>query len=301
LTKPAPADIVDTILFYAGHPDMYPILAGTTFTARLSLAMAIFIGILFVAFLIKYIEFRISGHPLDLIDRKTHLMVFVLLAVTLLPYIISHVLVPMYVPRYTIAGGIVMYLLVGHAIDKIDTTTVQYLVIGFLLLGMAGNLAVYTSGDSIEQWDDAAAWTEDASDSIDLVIMNPYWISDIFSYYYGSSSAQVVQYPAADNTPSEGDQDYLRSLVETNETVMLVSWGYDSKESMRGVLRETHTLQDRERFGIIEVYHYERSDDSVENRTRANQSLSSSHLPPGNPTMSEPMHESLPRGQSHGG
>ncbi len=262
ITEPDISVFFDTVLFYMGYPDIYPVLAGNPITRRLSIAISTIVGIVIGIMILKRIRIRMRHGQSELVERKTHFAVFIVLSMTVLPYLVSHIVTPLYVIRYTIPGGILFYVVVSHGIEEIDTTVIQYLVIGVLLLGMMGNLAVYSQGESIEQWEEASAWVEENGDSDDLVLMNPYWIDNAFLYYYDNPSAAIAQYPGSDSTPSEGDPDRLRALVTNNETVMIVSWGYGSKESIRSVLRETHSLENRKRFGVIEVYKYEQREDS---------------------------------------
>jgi len=101
-----------------------------------------------------------------------------------LPFILSMIIAPLYVPRYTISALPACYLLAARGIGYFKDMKVTYiLVIGITLLSLIG-LQLYYSQPVKEQWREAVHFIEFRAQPDDAIVICADYTQEPFDYYY---------------------------------------------------------------------------------------------------------------------
>ena len=149
-----------------------------------------------------------------------------LLAINLIPFVISLVSTPIYYFRYTIAASVALYLLVGKGIANINYKPTKLAVIGVVAALSVTSLPSYYFGVAAVQSREATSLIDANAKSGDVVLIYPHWENLTFNYYNNRTDVAVKQIDYRNgpvNNP-EATTEALQSDVNGHDRV----WFYDA-------------------------------------------------------------------------
>lgn len=268
--------LAETLLIYAGYPMEYPILAGTETTLLLAAGVLVVFA-LAIAFAFGLTD---KSKNQDLFAKN---VVFLALFVLVLgiPFVISIVLTPIYVIRYTIPATIGLYIVVGYGLSTIQPAWLKIGIVGVLCIALAISGAAFVSHPSEEDWEGASEFVDDGIEDGDIIVYQPYWTENAHQYYLNKPEVASVGFPEqpADDSatiPEVGevsrDSDrYQRLTAETDQydRIWVVNYGFGDPGPLVTSLQEEGAEVDHERFGVVEVYFFDReaTDTDAEERS----------------------------------
>jgi hypothetical protein len=172
------------------------------------------------------------------------------------PYVLSTVVSPILVLRYTIPATLGVYLLIARGAGTIRSPGVRYLLVGVLVLGMLAPLPAYYGQDQKAQWEAAATDVEAGTDGDDLVVLAPAHVWWPFDYYFDGGAE--IRTADASTTAAE-----LQAMARGYDRVYLVFRypGEETRNRLRTALREGgggRTPTERS-YVVVTVVRYENS------------------------------------------
>ncbi|MCB8926166.1 MAG: ABC transporter permease [Ardenticatenaceae bacterium] len=112
----------------------------------------------------------------------------------LVPFIASHLLAPLLIPRYTIAASLAFYLLVAVALLRLRWSSLRIGLLLFIALASLLGLSRYYGQIDKQQWREVAALIEQEGQAGDALLFHPGGLKDsAFGYYYQRDD--MVQIP----------------------------------------------------------------------------------------------------------
>ncbi|MEM4782152.1 MAG: glycosyltransferase family 39 protein, partial [Halalkalicoccus sp.] len=172
------------------------------------------------------------------------------------PALLSSVLNPMLVPRYTIPAAAGLFVLLASGIRALRYAHLNVLValvlVGLLVFPFVGYYAV----DHRPQWGPATDYVEANADADDLVLVHEGPHSRYpFFHYFDREDVRAVAVPNFDSHPQ------LQAAVEGEETIWFVHRPPD-RTHVIAELEETHERVERQSYHGVEVTRYEPVDDA---------------------------------------
>jgi mannosyltransferase len=107
-----------------------------------------------------------------------------------IPFILSKLLRPMYVDKYSISAAPALYLLLAFGIAGLQKTVPKFMFLGTLAILILPGLHNYYVEDVKEQWREVAAYVEENGRQGDVVMFAPDeqgWQQNSFDWYYRGS------------------------------------------------------------------------------------------------------------------
>jgi mannosyltransferase len=150
-----------------------------------------------------------------------------LLAINLIPFVISLVSTPIYWYRYTIAASVALYLLVGKGIANINYKPTKLAVIGVVAALSVASLPSYYFGVTRGQAREATSLIDANAKSGDVVLIYPDYEILTFNYYNNRTDVAVKQISYGNglvNNP-EATTEALQSDVNGHDRVWLYDGG----------------------------------------------------------------------------
>jgi mannosyltransferase len=114
-----------------------------------------------------------------------------LIAIDLIPFIVSRFSTPIYLDRYTIAASVALYLLVAKGISNINYRYAKIAVLGVIVILCVTNLQVYDTSVTKPQARDAVGFIDANLKSGDVILVSPDSHYAIFDYYNNKTDAVV--------------------------------------------------------------------------------------------------------------
>ena len=137
--------------------------------------------------------------------------------VVFVPVVISYLVTPIYVARYTIGAAMGAYVLLAALTRLVASVEMRYIVGGVLVLAFLLPLPVYYTQDQHAQWDEVseAVGTNAATEDVVLVSQPSY--ANPLEHYFSRDDVPVKPLPAS-ASPSE-----IRTAVRGHGTVWLIT------------------------------------------------------------------------------
>jgi mannosyltransferase len=169
-------------------------------------------------------------------NATTALLLFAwLLTPVLLPFLISQLMQPIYMPRYTIASSSAWYILVATGIACMRPAWLRTVVLALLVVGMGGALPFYYGKLSKTNWPAAVSYVENGAAAGDLVLFHNPDVIVPYRYYAKRTDLELRTVIAEQSWQAAGvsiqDKPDVRPLVGERRQVWLVS-GYDAKTAI---------------------------------------------------------------------
>jgi hypothetical protein len=143
-----------------------------------------------------------------------------LLAINVIPFVISFVSTPIYITRYLIAGSVALYLIVAKVITNINYRYAKLAVVIVVVALAAANLQAYYTTPTNAQSREAVGFVNENAKSGDLVLIYPGADPYVWDYYYRFvACAGVMRFPATLGSASITE---LQSDINGHNRVWLV-------------------------------------------------------------------------------
>ena len=176
IPEPTPAGAVSILkryFYYCGTPETVSPIPAEAFLLVMVLAGGLAVAGLFAAG---------DGRP----GSGELLLLVWLLTPIVVPFVLSHVVAPIMVARYTIGASLALFLLVGRGVQTLRPyapAAVRVALVGVLLLGLVAPLSGYYESDQKRQWRDAVESIESSGDRGDLVLVTKSHLVPTYQYY----------------------------------------------------------------------------------------------------------------------
>ncbi|WP_435065124.1 glycosyltransferase family 39 protein [Halobaculum sp. EA56] len=171
------------------------------------------------------------------------------------PFVLSYLVTPIFLHRYTIAASVGVFLLAAAGLARVRRRHLRYALITVLLVGLAAPLPWHYGVDQKEQWREAAATVEHGADPGDLVVVSERTARYSFDFHFDDEGVRVVA--VEEGAPASR----LAGATAGHDAV----WHVTSHLSEARERRQTAVLSDlfertrTERFNNIVVRRYERT------------------------------------------
>jgi mannosyltransferase len=125
--------------------------------------------------------------------RQAGLLVVWMASLVLLPFLISRLSSPIFLPKYTIAGSVAVLLLAARGVTMLPKKAVQFAAVVAVAGLSIAPLGVYYGTVHKERWRDLVAAVDRAARSGDLVLFNQSYLQTPFDYY--TKRTDLVEVP----------------------------------------------------------------------------------------------------------
>lgn len=216
--------------------------------------------IAFTAVLISgvYLWYRQLGAPIrgiNLLDSpRTAILGGWILVPILVPAVLSYLVTPVFIHKYTIVASVGLFVFVARGLDLLIEYWQPLGVVALALLLVAAGLPLvdYFTGDQKEQWREAASFVEDGADGDDVVLTSQTYVEMPFSYYYEGVVEKL--YASANATT-------VNNRASGHDTVWLVLSHLDEsdRQQLVAALNESYTVRSHRQFIGVEVYRFDQT------------------------------------------
>ncbi|RXK46384.1 glycosyltransferase family 39 protein [Halorientalis pallida] len=137
--------------------------------------------------------------------------------VVVVPVLISYLVTPIYVYRYTIGAAMGLYVLLAASVRLVGSVEMRYIVGGVLVLAFLLPLPVYYTQDQHAQWDEVSETVGTDAAAGDVVLVSQPSYANPFEHYFSRDDVAVKPLPASASTTE------IRAAVRGHETAWLVT------------------------------------------------------------------------------
>lgn len=246
----------ETMLLFGGYPSIYPILG------RSPMALAI-VGVSLFVISVGVVLSVLTWDSAPertyyLVDGREAAVLGLFIVGVFIPFGLSYVLFPIFVPRYAIAASIPLFILVARGLLNVPEHVWRRGLIGVLLVGAVATTGLYYTSDTAADWRGVAHHLSDEAAPGDLIVFQPTWLREDIDYYaLDVASERYALRP--DDRLVEADLGTLQELADRHDTVWLVQHtGTDSDRALE-LLRERKRQTAVIDGGIIRLYRFESS------------------------------------------
>lgn len=259
ITDPEPAMLWDTFtLFVFGYADRelyWSLDAPPTF---LVVVATIVLGTLLAGRVLHGSAIRGPDLRPEGDSRGILLACLWLVVPVVVPYVLSWLVMPMYIYRYTIVAAPAMLLLLARGARSVAYVEARYVLAAVLLTGMLVPLPGYYADDQKDQWRSVGESITDDAGPDDVVLVSPAWTDRSLSLYFDRADVPVVPIPQDATTADvmeridgNGDGDVYVVLSHSSDA---------ERERVRSRVTDATGVDPVERrsFINVEVYVYRR-------------------------------------------
>jgi uncharacterized membrane protein len=238
--QPGLRDVLSTLMVYAGSSQL--------FIVSVIVIYAGFFGMVKVE---RATEVGQTHNKLANADA-CFLLILWLMTPILIPFLISQVLQPIYLTRYTIGGSVAWYILLATGIRFLPGRNFhKYFAVAILAAGTA--LAVYSFFSKFprkENWRTAVEVIEERAASGDSVLFYKGFNDQPFNYYAKREDLVKERFPKAGDVANDASIDALkRSAKERKRIWLIFSHATDSDErKIVDALSQSHEINYYEDF-----------------------------------------------------
>ncbi len=185
--------------------------------------------------------------------ENTALLVWWLLVPLLVPFVLSYLVAPLFVARYTIAALPALVLFLAGEIRRLGAVEFRYIGVALLVGAAIAGLPGYYGHPQNGEWEAATGLVEGNASQSDLVVVSDRAANDTFAFYYdGSAPVRGVQEDANDSTINE--------TVRGHDTVWLVFSRMDATQEAqftRQLEQQGYEGRTAREFNAVDVRRYE--------------------------------------------
>lgn len=259
ITDPEPGVLWDTFtLFVFGYADRelyWSLDAPPTLLVVVALVVlaTLLAGRVFHGSAIRGPEIRPGDEPSGFV------LVFLWLVVpVVVPYVLSWLVTPIYIYRYTIVAAPAMLLLLARGVRSVAYVEARYVLAAVLLAGMVVPLPGYYADDQKDQWRSVGESITDDADAGDVVLVYPAWTDRSLSLYFDRTDVPVV--PVLHDATSGDVEGRIDDAGDGDVYVVLSHTSEAERERVRTLVTDATGVDPVERrsFVNVEVYVYRR-------------------------------------------
>jgi len=157
------------------------------------------LGLAAVALVVVFAAVGTSRAPLH--RENTTLLVWWFAVPLLTPFVLSYLVAPLFVARYTIAALPALLLFLSKEIRRIGSVEFRYIGVVLLLGAAVAGMPGYYGQPQNGEWREATAFVGDNAGESDLVVVSDRAANDTFAFYYdGPGTVRGVQEDANAST-----------------------------------------------------------------------------------------------------
>ncbi|TNF52791.1 hypothetical protein EP227_06855, partial [bacterium] len=162
---------------------------------------------------------------------RVYFLILWLLVPVFLPFIISHLFMPIYNTRYTIAASLAFYMLIAKGIDNVHKKYIQSVLILIITVISLGNTFEYYTKTDKQQWREVIHNIDQTAEEGELILFIPsYSKKFIFDYFSRRPYLQALPFPSHEKFTNESVEK-LRTVTEGfNRVWFIVSHGADTEK-----------------------------------------------------------------------
>lgn len=250
--------ITETLVKFIGFPSHYPILGGTPFTYNVAaVLMFVYVG----GVIMSLVSYGTDGEFSLTDTRKTGQLALLLFVPSVIPLVVSYLVIPVYWARFTIPSSLGLILFVSKGVSNVRRPGIRVSLIAVLVVGSGVTAVAYHQGQTIEDWESTAELLETETDGDDLVVVQPFWIEPRLGYYTGDVAAETYQAPKAGDI-TESELQRIRSLAADHDRVVLLDYRPARETAIEDTLESRYSSETLYHQGVIKVTAYERESPS---------------------------------------
>jgi uncharacterized membrane protein len=196
-------------------------------------------------------------------DDGIYLLLLWIGAIHVVPWILSHLVTPIYFTRVTIGASLAVYLLVGHAVSRLEPSRLRYGVVALLVLSLLIPLPGYYTEHQRDEWDESVGYIEShaAPNATVLLVSDSAESADLrlpFRYYGTRTDLDL----RAIGTRNDRLKSQLRSATDESGQVWVVlgrshSLGAGNVRTLTDLFNRECDVSRNEEFVRITVKSYD--------------------------------------------
>lgn len=199
------------------------------------------------------------------LDRERTLLLGCWIGISVLGlFVVSYLLAPLFVARYTSAALPAVALLVSKEIRRMDSVEIRYIAGALLVVGLVVGLPSYYGQPQYTEWNKAATYVADHGDANDAVLIHFGHAAGTFGYYLHQHQPGMAidgisgkEMRAIENTSTPPPDP--KQAMQTHDDVWLVltDVGYERRDALRTMLNESGYREEATReYYQVTVYHF---------------------------------------------
>ena len=229
LTSPSILSMVSSIGRYAGSVPVF-----------LSFFLLVFFAIFNIRPNLKALEeslkTRTWNSRLSQSGNKIFLLLLWLVIPVFVPFIISKLITPIYLTRYTIGASLALYLLVAKGINDINYKAVKLLIISLVIILSLANVWQYYKADNKAPWKEVAAFVDSNAQPGDLLLFNTLRQQNIFEYYSKRTDLIHKPFPNDSCCISQNNIKFIEPVVNGYARVWFIRNSPDNLSVVKEIL-----------------------------------------------------------------
>ena len=245
----------EAVLLLGGYPAMYPIEAGGP-PALLATGTVLFVATVALVFATVTYEPADGWRYFLVVDRRTALLAVFVVAM-FVPFVLSYLAFPIFVPRYALVAGLPLFVLVARGLTNVPELRWRAALLAVLLVGSLATTGLYFDADTSEDWRGAAAYLEAGATEGDLVVVQPTWLREDLDVYAPALPADRYAL-RPDDRLDPADLERLEALAADRGTVWLVRHEGTESDLAMAVLEDSHERAGAFDGGVVTVVRFER-------------------------------------------
>jgi cellulose synthase/poly-beta-1,6-N-acetylglucosamine synthase-like glycosyltransferase len=257
LDPPTLYNLLDLFLRFVGHAINYPLVREIEFSYQLASVMLIVYAVLGVFAVVQY---RSDG-TFELTDiDSTGQMLLLITVPIVLPFVLSYLLFPVFFYRYAVPASVGLYVLVGKGIANLDRRWLTVAVVAMVVVASGGMLADHYTNGSEEKWEEGIACLDAETESGDIVLAQPAWMSERFEYFDETSDLQT-HYVPKQTAMTDQDVEEIKTQTAGQDRVWVFLYTIDEDighDRLLGTLEETHEKVTLIDSAAVEIYRFDR-------------------------------------------
>lgn len=197
--------------------------------------------------------------------RGQHLLFAWLVVPVALPFLLSHVVSPIFYPRYTIVAHAAVWLVAAVGITRLDRDGLRWLLVAVLVGALLASTTVLGASDTQEDWRGAAETIDEEPES--LAFVTPDYTASAVGYYAtrpdGSIDTPSPEAVRLANDPLSASDETVAATLEaveahdgSNETFYVVALAFDQESTWIADLEANLEVASHERDRNVEVYQF---------------------------------------------
>ncbi len=168
-----------------------------------------------------------------------------LIAPHLIAIVVSYVVTPVYLPRYTIAALPALYLLFGLGVYRLFGNWLRYALIALVVALQGVSLYTYYAGVTRDQWREVVAQVESSACPGDAVIFYMYYGRLGYGYYAHRTDLRLESF----STTEVGDPENVQQKLRDTNRFWLIEYQAENPEAVTSAVEASG-------FALSEATHY---------------------------------------------
>lgn len=241
------------VFLYGGLPDFHPFYAVNELTKGSALLVVAVFGLSLCIWIASQSSLEVGNG--SVVGGKRQVPFLLLLAgmAVILPFVLSALLTPMFIPRYSVLGLVPFYFILALGVTSLPGRDLRRVVLAVLILSSAVTLNGYYQAETQEPWKPSLEYIDSRYEQSDSVLINPGWAVTEETVREYTSIPPANTRHVLEGTPK---REIRSKLPQSRDRVWIISYDASSTELIREGISDSHALAQKRQFGLITVYLY---------------------------------------------